>query len=111
MSTTKAVTVHPPDEAARRLGGISVRTLVALLKAKGYPYTELKPGATPWGRGRQLWGLTDDQIAAVVAGQARRFPGPVAAGQGTEAPPKAAPVPLPGHDGKSRLKRGRRGRA
>jgi hypothetical protein len=100
----RTIAVHPPDEAAKLLGGISVGTLVALLKAKGYAYTELKPGARPWGRGRQLWGLTDDQIAAVVAGQARRFASPEA----PVARPPAVGLAAHGHDGKSRLRRGRR---
>ena len=102
---TKLLTVHPPSEAAAILGGISVATLIALLKAKGYPYTELKPGATPWGKGRQTWGLTDDQLATIVAGQARRHPLPTASGDGASTAPR---IPgLPGHDGKSRLRRGR----
>jgi len=103
----RMVTVHPPDVAAARLGGISVGTLVALLKARGYAWTELKPGGTPWGRGRQTWGLTDEQIAAVADGQARRHPRPPPPAGAT--PPRPAAVALPGHDGRSRLRRGKGG--
>lgn len=76
MGNTREITVHPPAEAARRLGGISVAQLVAILKARGYEYTELMPESKPWGRGRQVWGMTDDQIAAVALGQRRRHPAP-----------------------------------
>lgn len=108
MSTTKVVTVHGPDEVAKRLGGISVPSLVALLKAGGYTYTALQPGAKPWGPGRKLWGLTDEQIAAVATGQARSFKLPEPAGDGAATPRPPATGPLPGHDGKSRLRRSRR---
>lgn len=111
--STKMSVVHTPEEVSRRLGGISVATLISLLKAKGYPWTELKPGGTPWGRGRQTWGLTDDQIAVVIAGQSRTF-------AATDAPDSPGTAELPkgdarltslGHDGKSRLRRGRVARA
>lgn len=98
--TTRAITVHPPDVAARRLGGISTAKLIEILKAGGYSYTSLGTGAAPWGRGRKCWGLTDDQIAAVAAGQQRTHARPEAAG----APARPA-VALPGHDGKSRLRK------
>jgi len=103
----RMVTVHPPDVAAARLGGISVGTLVALLRAGGYPYTMLKPGGAPWGRGRQTWGLTDDQIAAVADGQARTHARPADPGAGIPAAPARVARALPGHDGRSRLKRRR----
>src|SRR5262245_45003665 len=73
-----SLVVHPPDECARRLGGITVARLIALLKSGGYTYTSLAPGSKPWGRGRQAWGMTDDQIAAVIAGQSKRHPTPSA---------------------------------
>jgi hypothetical protein len=104
MSTAKAseVIVHEPAEAARRLGGISVATLIEILKVRGYEWTELTPGVKPWGkggRGRKRWGLTDDQIAAVVAGQSRRHARPAPG----DAPPPKPKGTIPGWDGKRRL--------
>jgi hypothetical protein len=106
--SARSVVVHPPTEAASRLGGISVATLIALLKANGYAYTSLSPNAKPWGRGRQLWGLTDAQIAAIAEGQARRHPSP---GSGDVVPERTRALPglaALGHDGKSRIRRPRR---
>lgn len=100
--SNRSVTVHSPEESARRLGGITVAQLIAILKAKGYPYTELSPGSKPWGRGRQVWGMTDDQIAELVEGQMRSHPRPV--------DPDAKERPTPsglaamGWDGVTRLK-------
>jgi hypothetical protein len=68
--TRTAVEFYSPERAAEHLG-ISVPTLIALMKAGGYSYTSLKPGAKPWGRGRQLWGLSAPQLQAVIDGQAR----------------------------------------
>lgn len=96
-----ALDVHRPEEAARRLGGMTVANLVALLKARGYAFTELSPGVLPWGkgaRGRKHWGLTDDQIAAIIAGQARSMP--------KQDPADVDPEPtrgIPGHDGIDRF--------
>jgi hypothetical protein len=103
---TKAVEFYTPERAAGHLG-ISVPTLIALLKSGGYSYTELKPDAKPWGRGRQTWGLTAVQLQAVMDGQARRFAAADGGvGQGKTPPRKAVPT-LPGHDGRSRLRRGK----
>lgn len=102
--STRSITVHKPEEAAQRLGGISIAQLVAILKAKGYDYTELKPGSTPWGRGRQSWGMTDEQIAAFVAGQTRRHPRPDEEQGGTKPDGPAPGLGPLGHDGKSRIR-------
>jgi hypothetical protein len=107
--STKVAEFFAPEQAAEHLH-ISVPTLIALMKAGGYSYTSLKPGAKPWGRGRQLWGLTAPQLQAVMDGQARQMPATessgadVAAGQGGGRAKKARM--LPGHDGRSRLRRG-----
>jgi hypothetical protein len=89
-----------PSFAAARLG-ISTRTLVDLLKAGGYAFTDLSPSMDrrSWGRGRKAWGLTRSQLDAIIDGQARRFPKPSAPGIA----PKSAF--LPGHDGISRIRK------
>jgi hypothetical protein len=74
LRTEMPTIVYPPKEVARMLAGISVSQLVAILKAKNYPYTELTPDSKPWGRGRQCWGMTDEQIAILISGQERIHP-------------------------------------
>jgi hypothetical protein len=103
---TKDITVHPPEEVARRLGGISVTQLVAILKAHGYEYTQLMPGSKPWGRGRQIWGMTDDQIATLVLGQRRRHPTPHEAEDAlTGRPPDSSNLKAMGWDGVDRVRK------
>ena len=104
MSRLAALQVHAPEECARRLGGISVAALVKLLRAGGYSYTSLQPGARPWGRGRQCWGMTDDQLAEVVRGQAQRHRGAAEGGRSNAAAPAAvAGLSALGWDGIDRL--------
>lgn len=92
--------VLAPGEAASQLG-ISVPALVALVRRHRYDYTELVHGGRPGDRGRNRWGLTPDQVRAIVRGQARQLPLP------PRDPPPASPTPsaLP-CAGPSRLRRG-----
>ena len=96
--------VHSPEQAAQLLAGISVKTLVGLLRTGGYSYVELSPGAKPWGRGRRAWGLTDSQIAAIIAGQTRKIQTPEHE-KITPKPRTKTPALFAGHDGKVRLRR------
>jgi hypothetical protein len=107
MTPAAVLEVLAPAECARRLG-ITVPTLVALLKAGGYSYTSLRPSSSPWGRGRQHWGLTPDQLAAIVAGQSRRHPTPAEQGRGATAGAAADALTLRGWDGIDRLRGPRR---
>jgi hypothetical protein len=100
---SKAVTVYSPEESAKRLGGITVPQLIAILKAKGYQFTELMPGSKPWGRGRKVWGMTDDQITELVEGQSRVHPRPVSTDEEGHAVP--AGLSAMGWDGVTRLKK------
>jgi hypothetical protein len=97
-----------PAFAAARLG-ISARTLVNLLKAGGYAFTDLSPSMDrrPWGRGRKAWGLTRAQLDRIIDGQSRRFPEPAAPAGVSRSPAKVGPgQPLmAGHDGIRRLRR------
>lgn len=93
-----------PADAAAHLGG-SQATLGALLRKHALAYTDLSPeqNAKPWGRGRKTWGLTAEQLQAVKDHCTRRHATP------TEATPRDVLAKLPGHDGKSRLRRRGRG--
>lgn len=104
--STRSEIVYEPEVAARRLGNISVSLLLAILKAnpQRYKYTSFHtdPDAKPWGRGRKAWGLSESQLAAIIDGQARTMP--EARDKDQAAKPKPCTT-LPGHDGRSRLKR------
>ncbi len=60
--------LHRPEEVAARVGGISVKSLVELLRKNGLETTTL--GFTePSRRGgppRRIWGMTDDQLEALL---------------------------------------------
>lgn len=88
--------VVSPGYAAERLG-IPVSGLVAIIRRHKYFFTELAPGGKPGDRGRNRWGLTGDQLAAILRGQERGFREPE--------PPKTEPNKSPfSTDGKSRLR-------
>lgn len=93
--------IFEPEAVARFLK-VSRETLVRLLKAYGYAYTELSPEAKPWGSGRQTWGMTRAQIILLIQGQARRHPQP------SDTPKPQAPTrpgkAVTGSDGKKRVR-------
>jgi hypothetical protein len=93
--------VLTPRQAAERLGGISVETLARLVLGGRHAYTELSPGARPGRRGRGVWGLTEAQLADLVAAQARRVGDP--SDRAEPGPARRAGSSIPGHDGKSRI--------
>jgi hypothetical protein len=92
--------VLSPGEAAARLN-MTVPNLVALIRRYRYRFTEIAIGGRPGDRGRNRWGLTEEQLEAIARGQERVF---------RESDP-AQPVPLRrspvSPDGISRLRRGR----
>lgn len=69
--------VLAPSAAAARLG-VSVASLVTLVRHYGYAFTELALGGRPGDRGRGRWGMTAAQIVSVVRGQARAVAKPTA---------------------------------
>jgi hypothetical protein len=93
---------HPvvlaPAEAAFRLG-LSVASLVAIIRRHRYRFTELSAGGKPGDRGRNRWGLTEAQLDAIVRGQERGYVEPVRTA-GPSAPSPMSP------DGRSRLRKG-----
>ena len=61
--------MHAPQEIAERLGSITVKTLSALIRARGLETTTLGY-AEPSRRGgprRRVWGMTDAQLEALMA--------------------------------------------
>lgn len=74
--------------------------LIRLIRHHRYAFTELRPGGHPGDRGHSRWGLTEPQLAAIVAGQARQPAAPVE--PSTNVQPGTVRRLPPG--GKSRLK-------
>ena len=72
--------IYTPGQAAEALS-ISVPALVAILRRYCYPFTELAAGGRPGDRGRGRWGLSEDQLRAVLEGQARAWAPPAEAGR------------------------------
>jgi hypothetical protein len=60
---------HMPGEIAERLGGISQKTLSALIRGRGLETTTLgySEPSRKGGRPRRVWGMTDGQLAALLA--------------------------------------------
>lgn len=94
-----------PGTAAARLG-VSVPTLVAILRKHRYHFTELAIGGKPGDRGRFRWGLTETQLQTIIRGQERGFVEPKPTAEAA-APPMSPLSP----DGRSRLRRGRLARS
>ena len=97
--------ILPPSEAAFRLG-LTVPGLVALIRRYRYKFTELAPGGRPGDRGRNRWGLTEEQLRGILRGQERGFRDPE-----PEPAPETPRVSALSPDGKSRLRKGRAERA
>jgi hypothetical protein len=68
------VKIHTPSEIAQRAGSITVKTLSALIRARGLETTTLGY-AEPSRKGgprRRVWGMTDAQLEALLAVRKRR---------------------------------------
>lgn len=89
--------ILPPAEGAARLG-IPVPELVAMIRRHRYKFTALKSDGKPGDRGRNRWGLTEEQFSAILRGQARQFREPEPAEAATTFEPSSP-------DGRSRLRR------
>lgn len=91
-----------PGVAAEQLG-LTVPNLVALIRRHRYPFTELALGGRPGDRGRNRWGLTEEQIETIVRGQQRVFAEPKPEEEWGQ--PRPSPF---NPDGKSLLRGGNR---
>jgi hypothetical protein len=62
-------TVHSPQEIADRVGGISVKSLAELIRNARLETTTLgySEPSRRGGRGRRIWGMTDDQLEQLLS--------------------------------------------
>ena len=81
---------HTPEEIAVMLGGISVKTLNDLVRDRGLETTTLgyAPPSRKGGPRRRIWGMTDAQLAALMAARRRRGRGEEGPVRGSEPPPE-----------------------
>jgi hypothetical protein len=65
----EGVKIHTPGEIAERVGGITIKTLNALIRSRGLETTTLgyAPPSPKGGPPRRLWGMTDAQLEALLA--------------------------------------------
>jgi hypothetical protein len=66
--------IYTPEQIAARAGGISVKSLSALIRDRGLETTTLGY-AQPSRKGgprRRLWGMTDTQLEALLASRKHR---------------------------------------
>ena len=63
------IRIHSPEEIAERLGRITIKTLSALIRARGLETTTLghTPPSRRGGPPRRLWGMTDAQLECLLA--------------------------------------------
>ena len=66
--------IYTPEQIAARAGGISVKSLSALIRDRGLETTTLgyAPPSRKGGPRRRLWGMTDVQLEALLAARRRR---------------------------------------
>jgi hypothetical protein len=69
--------LHPPEEIAERLGGISVKSLGELIRKSGLETTTLghTEPSLKGGRRRRIWGMTPAQLTALLEFRRRRAHG------------------------------------
>jgi hypothetical protein len=63
------IRIHSPEEIAEKLGRITIKTLSALIRARGLETTTLghNPPSRRGGPPRRLWGMTDAQLECLLA--------------------------------------------
>jgi hypothetical protein len=61
--------IHQPAEIAEQAGGITIKTLTALIRSRGLETTTLgySPPSRKGGPPRRLWGMTDAQLDSLLA--------------------------------------------
>jgi hypothetical protein len=89
--------IYWPGEAAELLG-MTTGQLTALIRRRRYAFTEMALGGKPGDPGRNRWGLTWDQIQAIVKGQSKVLPDAIPAATAKRLSPVSP-------DGKSRLRK------
>ena len=68
-TNTGEIRIHTPEEIAEKVGRITIKTLKALIRARGLETTTLghAPPSKKGGPPRRLWGMTDAQLECLVA--------------------------------------------
>jgi hypothetical protein len=68
-SNTDGLKIHYPAEIAAQLGGITIKTLSALIRSRGLETTTLghSPASRKGGPPRRIWGMTDAQLETLIA--------------------------------------------
>jgi hypothetical protein len=68
-SNTDRLKIHHPAEIAEKLGGITIKTLSALIRSRGLETTTLghSPPSRKGGPPRRVWGMTDAQLESLLA--------------------------------------------
>jgi hypothetical protein len=68
-SSTDGLKIHHPAEIAEQLGGITIKTLSALIRSRGLETTTLgyTPPSSKGGPPRRLWGMNDAQLESLLA--------------------------------------------
>ncbi len=66
--------LHTPEEIADRLGGISLKTLSALIRGRGLETTTVgyAPPSRNGGPRRRIWGMNDEQLGILLDLRSRR---------------------------------------
>ena len=61
--------IHQPAEIAEARGGITIKTLSALIRSRGLETTTLgyAPPSRKGGPPRRIWGMTDSQLESLLA--------------------------------------------
>ena len=67
-SHTEGVKIHQPAEIAEQLGGITIKTLSALIRSRGLETTTLgySPPSRKGGPPRRVWGMNDAQLESLL---------------------------------------------
>ncbi|MGC8643169.1 MAG: hypothetical protein ACP5XB_25190 [Isosphaeraceae bacterium] len=62
------IKLHSPEEIARRLGGMAVKSLAELIRKTGVETTTIGYEDAPrkGGKKRRLWGMTDAQLQELL---------------------------------------------
>ena len=68
-SSHDGLKIHQPAEIAQQAGGITIKTLSALIRSRGLETTTLgySPPSRKGGPPRRIWGMTDAQLELLLA--------------------------------------------
>jgi hypothetical protein len=69
VSSHDELKIHRPADIAAQAGGITIKTLSALIRSRGLETTTLghSPPSRKGGPPRRIWGMTDAQLESLLA--------------------------------------------